>query len=335
MIHGGAPAGWLEFSANLNPLGTPTDVSAAVARVSYDRYADLATSDAEAHLALDTGVARESVLLTAGATEAIRLVIAAFGRDRRTVILGPTYTEYARLAARSCTTAAEIRALPPSFEPPTAEALDAFGRGPCLLFVCDPNNPTGRAIGGEQLRRLAAAVPVHSLLVLDQSFAPFAASTSSASELLSRGRVVLVRSLTKRLAAPGLRVGYVIGAPAAIATLRRLQDPWSVGAHAIAAAGTAKWELKGEECERIASWRVRLARGLEDRGFGVVPSEANFLLARVGPEAPRLVHALALRRIAVRECTSFALPEHLRLAVRPPDEQDVLLEAIAAIGVRA
>lgn len=331
MTHGGAPAGWLEFSANVNPTGTPAVVAAAVAAARYDRYADLDPTAAEAHLAADAGVPADSVLLTAGATEAIRLVVSAFLAGGGAAIVGPTYSEYERLARQTGSAIDITHADPPLFDPPIERAIAGLPSGARALFLCDPNNPTGRALVRERLRELIASVPRDVTLIIDQSFAPFASPTISASECVSAGSVVLVRSLTKTLAVPGLRLGYVISRPDIVAALRALQDPWSVAAHAVAAARVSSWSLPQDVRETVVAWRERLADALAGQGLHAVPSETNFLLVHAGAGTAALVAALADRRIALRSCASFGLPEHVRVAVRPPAEQDALLGALAAI----
>ena len=331
MTHGGAPAGWLEFSANLNPIGTPHAVATAIAGASYGHYADLDPAAAEAHLAADAGVSPECVLLTAGATEAIRLVSTALVDRGEAAIVGPTYSEYARAVRAGRGRAVDVDASAPSFDPPIERALARLARVSGALFLCDPNNPTGRALGSELLRHVLGSLPRTASLVLDQSFAPFASSSVGASECLAAGEVVLVRSLTKVLATPGLRLGYVIARPRTVAALRAAQDPWAVGAHAIAAAMLVSWALPAEMRACVTRWRERLATALPAYGLHPLPSDTNFLLVHVGPAAAGLIETLAGRRIAVRSCASFGLPEYIRFAVRPPAEQDLLLRALAAI----
>lgn len=330
-MHGGAPAGWLEFSANLNPIGTPAAVVDAIAGASYGRYADLDPTRAEAHLAADAGVPADCVLLTAGATEAIRLVSAAFARDGTAVVVGPTYSEYRRAVHLHGGRVIDMNASPPAFDPPIDAALAQLSTGAQLLFLCDPNNPTGRGLRSDDLHRIVGALPTGAPLALDQSFAPFTLSGASASAHLAAGDVLLVRSLTKVLATPGLRVGYVIAKPATIAMLRSAQDPWAVGAHGIAAAMAASWSLPSAVRQSVVDWRARLARALTTFGMQALPSQANFLLVHAGDTAQMLVAALAARRIAVRWCGTFGLPEYLRVAVRPPAEQDLLIKALASI----
>lgn len=335
--HGGAPASWLDLSANPNPLGTPGAVRAAIAAAPYDRYADLDVRAAERHLAADAGLAPESVLLTAGATEALRLIATALIEPGvRGVVAGPTYGEYARVAALAGVIVDEVRSVGRSFDPPVAglaSALAAPGRS--VIVVADPNNPTGRSVGPSGWRRLLGALQApeagEAVLVVDQSFAPFAAARPPAGLLLATSRVLLVRSLTKRLAVPGVRVGYVLGPPRLLARLRAVRDPWPVGAHAIAAASAARWELGRSERARIVAWRRSLAAGLAAHGLRPVRSDANFILAWAGPRALEILVGLARRRIAVRDATSFDLPGYLRVAVCPPAEQALLLAALDAL----
>ena len=330
VAHGGAPRGWLEFSASLNPCGTPPAVRAAVARAGYGAYADLDPREAELHLAEDAGVAATCVLLTAGATEALRLAVRAFGEPSgRAAVLGPTYGEYSRLAAMHGIATVEVRAHAPDFAPPVelfAGALAAERLS--LAVVCDPNNPTGRRLTADALGAICDALPPGAVLVIDQSFAAFSDEPLCAAELTRRPNVILVRSLTKLLAAPGIRAGYVIGPAELVAALRGVRDPWSPGAHAIAAAGAASWHIDPALRGTLAAWRSRLARALGGLGLPTVPSDAPFLLAHAGPRAGGLLRSLAAERIAVRWCASFGLSEHVRLAVRPPEEQDALLRAL-------
>lgn len=337
-MHGGAPAGWLDVGVNLSPLGVPEPVRRALTAVRFDRYADLDPSAAERHLAADAGVSPSRVLLTAGASEALRLIATALLRPGvRALIAGPTYGEYGRLAALSGAEVEECRAAAPAFRPPVAALERALRRsGPAVAFVCDPNNPTGRPLTDADLRRLVAALGDRAnrhrrLLVIDQSFAPFADRRSPLADLLATGRVIVIRSLTKLLSCPGIRVGYVLSSARLLAQLVAVRDPWPVGAHAIAVASAATWTLDPAAKRQVRAWRGMLADGLRARGLRPCPSAANFLLVEVGPTAEALVARAARRRVGIRWCASFGLPDHVRVAVRPPADQERLFAVLDAI----
>jgi histidinol-phosphate aminotransferase len=330
VAHGGAPRGWLDFSANVGPFGVSPEVSAAVARSRYDSYGELDARPAERRLATEVGLPRSWVMLTAGATEALRLAAQALLEEgQRALVLAPTYGEYARIASSQGAQVVEVRAQSARLVPPVAAFITQLASGRFrLAFVCDPNNPTGARLRRSQLRTIVDALPARTILVLDQSFVAFSGEMIPVAEIVRGGRVIVVRSLTKRLAAPGLRVGYVVAAPSLVGTLRDVRDPWPLSAQACSAAASASWALSPSARATLAVWRRRLAIALRDLGLVPRPSVANFLLAEVGPLAERLVHALACRRIAVRWCASFGLPDHVRIAVRPPDEQDRLIRAL-------
>ncbi len=333
VVHGGAPAGWLDFSANLNPCGVPGAIARAVAAAGFDTYGALDPRPAEEHLARDAGVDASQLLLTAGAGEGLRLLAEALLAPGDTaLIVGPTYGEYARLVALRSGTTAEIRAEQPEFRPPIDRLLRALAVDrPRLVFLCDPNNPTGARPSDSELSAVVGALHPGTVLAIDQSFAMFAGRGSPVSGLIAGGQVVLVRSLTKSLAAPGLRIGHVLAAPELIEAMRRRREPWPLGAHAIAAATAASWRIPQSCLRRIHEWRARLATGLAALGLRPLPGEANFLLVEAGKGSGALIAGLAAERIALRSCVSFGLPDHVRVAVRPPDEQDRLFAALGRL----
>lgn len=315
--HGGAPAGWLDLSANLNPLGTPAAVRAAIAAAGYGTYADLDPAPAIERLARDSGVETARVVVTAGATEALRLAATRLLRPgSRLLIVGPTYGEYRRLGQLAGATVREVRAVPPSFDPPI-DAIVAALRDfrPQLVVACDPNNPTGRSVGVAGWQRILGAAG-SALILVDESFAPFRGPGSDVP--LDDPRVVVVRSLTKVLAIPGVRAGFLVAAPDLAAELRSLIDPWSSGSHALAAATAGGWGLDEDSRGTITGWREDLVAGLEARGSVVLPADANFVLATVSRSTDRYIAALAAERITVRSCASFGLAGVVRIAVPAP-----------------
>ncbi|MBM4421599.1 MAG: aminotransferase class I/II-fold pyridoxal phosphate-dependent enzyme, partial [Chloroflexi bacterium] len=224
----------------------------------------------------------------------------------------------------------EVRADAPDFALPVDRLVDA---GAAVVLVCDPCNPTGHFAGAGALASLAART-AGATLVVDQSFLPFATRSVEAVSLVASG-AILLRSLTKVLAIPGVRAGYAVSTPARIEAMRAARDPWTAGSHAIAAARAGGFALADRDRQRIEEWRDRLADGLGARGLRPLPSAVNFVLAHAGPDAATIARGLAAARIAVRTCGSFGLPEHLRLAVRPPAEQDRFLAALDALRAAA
>jgi histidinol-phosphate/aromatic aminotransferase/cobyric acid decarboxylase-like protein len=315
--HGGAPAGWLDLSANLNPLGPSAKVQAGIGAATYATYADLDPARTVERLARDSAVEADRIIVTAGATEGLRLAVSHLLRQGdRMLIVGPTYGEYRRLGHLVGATIREVRAEPPSFDPPIdAIVAEIAAFRPDLIVVCDPNNPTGRSIGPTGWRKLLDASGKAHVLV-DESFAPFRAPGTDLP--LNDARIVVVRSLTKALGIPGIRIGFIVAPPDLADGLRHLADPWPVGSHALAAASTGGWSLDDADRRTIADWRTDLVEALTTRGISAVPSDANFALATQTGSTGAFIAGLAAERIAVRSCASFGLTGVVRIAVPTP-----------------
>lgn len=337
--HGGIPPGEgtvLDFSASINPLGPPRSVLRALRRElpAIARYPDPACRDLVQRLAEQHRVEPDQVVVGNGSNELIHAVARTF-RPRRVAIAEPTYTEYLRASQLVGADVDHWLAAGEYFD------LDPFDpEGADLVWLCNPNNPTGR------LWPTGALLPWieghrHTLFVVDEAFLSFRVDEAehSAIPLLERvPNLVVVRSLTKVYALPGLRLGYAVASPARAAHVREQLAPWSVNALA-QIAGRAALEDDGflrqtrawlpAERETLARWLNGLACDLE-----VTPSGACFLLLRLrGVTSAWLTRALLRRGIAVRDASNFVgLDDHyVRVAVRLPEENRRLREELGAV----
>jgi histidinol-phosphate aminotransferase len=327
------PACVLDLSQSLAPLPPPRAVQEAIAACDYRPYPEPSYRRLRAALAARHGLGAEWCLPVNGASEAIFLACRAFlSPGDRALVLTPTFGEYGR-AARLC--GAQVVALPAraeaAFRWEVEEACrQARALRPQLLFLCCPNNPTGVYLEREEVEALAAALG-GGLLVLDEAFVDFVEGAWDSAQLVGRGRVLALRSLTKVFALAGLRLGYALGRPELLERLRAQQPPWSINAFAVAAgiACAAAWEHVGRVRGVVAQARASLAEGLRRLGLPVLEGAANFLLAEVGA-ATAFRRRLLLRGVCVRDCTSFGLPAWVRLAVPHPDQVPPVLAAFAA-----
>ena len=201
---------------------------------------------------------------------------------------------------------------------------------PRLVFLCNPNNPTGTFVAPDTIAHWATAWP-GTLFIVDEAYLTFAAPAPSVLPVL-RDNMLVLRSMTKAYALAGLRLGYAIGAPDVLAALRRARPPWSVNALAQAAGIAALQDTAHlTSClARIASATHDLLVGLHALGLAPVPSTTHFCLVRVGNGAA-CRQALLERGILVRDCASFGLPEYIRVATRRPAENARLLAALAEV----
>lgn len=286
------PDAVLDLSANLNPFAPPVD--AVVARHlagSLGRYPDARdTAAATAAMADAMAVDADRLLLTNGGAEAIALVATELGRGW---VSSPEFSLYARHLA--------------VLDPGAPE------------FRSDPNNPTG-----------ALAAPGASAGVWDEAFYPLATGRwsrrSGVVDAAGEDGAVVVGSLTKVLACPGLRLGYVVapadggaavGCPDLLARLERRQPRWSVSTPALVALPDllAAVDLRGWAAS-VAQAREELVCVLVQHGLMPRPSSANFVLV---DGAPGLRAALAPHGVVVRDCSTFGLPDSARIAVPDAD----------------
>jgi histidinol-phosphate aminotransferase len=217
-----------------------------------------------------------------------------------------------------------------------AAAIDDTTR---IVFVCNPNNPTGTAVRRAQLERFLDAVPAETLVVLDEAYREFVTDPDvpDGLELLpGRPNLAVLRTFSKAWGLAGLRVGYLIAADPAVAeAVRKTHVPFSVSslAQAAAVAALASEEEVRRRCASVVAERERLTAALRHRGFDVSDSQANFVWLPVGEQAAELAAALESRAVITRPFAG----EGIRVTVGTPEEDDVFLAALDAAvsdGVR-
>ena len=311
----------LDFSASINPLGVSPAVTEALRHLDLAAYPDPDCSELRSALAERLGLEPAGILIGNGATELIHLLARALlGTGASAAIFTPTFGEFeaaCRLQGVAPVHIAPVEQRRFRWDLPAAARLIAALR-PALLFLCNPNNPTGTYLGADDLEAIAAALGDAGLLVLDEAYAPFVERRWDATRLLRLGNVALLRSMTKDHALTGLRLGYLLSSRAVVERVRRFQHSWSVNAAAqaagVAALADGAHVARGREAAR--SGRTYLTQELGRLGLSCTEASANFLLAQVGAAAALRLRLLREHRMCVRDCASFGLPDHVRIGVR-------------------
>ena len=314
----------LDFSANINPLGPSRRVRQAVDVVNLSAYPDRQSVALREDLAARLGVGTENLLVGNGSTELIHLLArVGLQPQERCLVFTPTFGEYETAAGMAGAELHFFRAKETEgFSWSVDAAMEAIKHvRPKMIFLCNPNNPTGIYLDGSDVKRLSEAVGRGALVVLDEAYASLADRSWDSNPLLNTGNIVILRSMTKDHALAGVRLGYMMAQPNIVSTVRQLQPAWSVNGIAQEVGIAA---LKDEAHVAAARKIIHQAKGylyreLDLLGVPVIPSAANFVLVRV-KNATRIRKALLIRGIAVRDCTSFDLPEYIRIAVRRPEE---------------
>jgi len=338
---GCAPGEILDFSASINPLGPPDwlreEMSRSVSGLVH--YPDPDCRDLASAAARRFNVNEGEVVAGNGSTEILFALVRAL-RPNRALIPVPAYTDYARACAVA---GVEFHAWPldpdQDFRPDLA-ALGKHIQPGDAVFLGRPNNPTGRGFSLSELADLASASPA-AAIVVDEAFIDF---TDRASCIPERpDNVVVLYSLTKIFAVPGLRLGLGFASPELAASLRGLLPPWSVSSPAQAVGIRALEDTGFVEHSRVQVRALArdLASGLGSLpGLAVHPGEANFLLCRLdGRDAGEVADKLIREhKIAVRVCGDFAGlgGGWLRVAVRTGRENQRLIDALGSVlGAKA
>ncbi|MGH9381253.1 MAG: aminotransferase class I/II-fold pyridoxal phosphate-dependent enzyme [Thermoanaerobaculia bacterium] len=292
------------------------------------RYPNASTL--ESALAARFGVPAESVLVTAGADEALDRICRAFlGPGLRALTTVPTFAMLPRYVDLAGAALDAVEWWDGPF-PQSALRRAVAERRPAVVFLTSPVNPTGRPVPTAALRALAGA-DCAAVLVADLAYVEFADEDPTAELLASPGALV-VRTLSKAWGLAGLRVGYVLGSPERIESLRAAGGPYSVAAFSLTLA--AAWLHEGESAVATAVARVReerreLACRLRGAGLEVPESQASFVLAR-GRSAAWLGDALAGLGIAVRRIDDPSGPGAVRLTCPGGEAQHRLLAGLDA-----
>jgi threonine-phosphate decarboxylase len=325
-----ASAGLLDFSQNINPLGAPEGAIDAARRALYEesgRYPDPGYPRLREALAAYLSVPSGKIVPTNGGAEALFLAALSAGVEGKALILEPTFSEYAAAArAAGLEPVCRVARRPEDgfrLDPTAFEDLEGIS----LVFLCNPNNPTGDVLTRDEVLEVADGVRERgAVLVVDEAFADFTPGVSVAAEVDTG--LCVARSFTKFFAIPGLRLGSLVcGDPGHV---EPFQPSWSVNAVAAAAGAVAVRDKNFVDASvsEVARLRAELFEALEGLpGLTPLPGAANFLLVH-GPQG--LSERLARRGVLVRGCEPFVGlgPGYFRVAVRGAGENGRLVAAI-------
>lgn len=330
----------MDFSASVNPLGpSPRAVRAIQSALAHlVHYPDPDCVALREALAKRCGLMAECFLIGSGLSELIQLLPAALS-IRRALVIGPTFSEYVRAVRLHGGQVSRLDAArSEQYQPPlreTLSVLDAARHSVDAVFVCNPNSPTGQAVSHGELSELVRGAERRGVwVVLDEAFVDYCEERSLLRDVAEHSRLIVLRSFTKFYALPGLRIGYLAGAPEVVRRIRDRQPPWSVNALAQAAALASVTDVRhvSRSLAFMRAERPRLVRQLEELpDVRVYPSAANFLMVELTSWMMAATLAGVLRRegILIRDCSRVpGLTEQtVRIAVRTSRENRRLVAA--------
>jgi histidinol-phosphate aminotransferase len=301
----GPPPGLVRLSANENPYGPSPKALEAIAAASREGayYAGAVEDELRAMLAEANGVGEDSVVITTGSAEALCAATVAGARQGPVVAPQLTFSAHLRYAERL---GAEIVRVPltDAMDTDLDAMLAATGPGTGLVYLCNPNNPTGVAIDPAALRRFTRAASEHAPVLIDEAYNELMDDPAQASmvDLVRAGHpVVVTRTFSKLFGLAGLRVGYAIAPPELAATIGRHAMSWpNVAGLAAAIASYRDADFIAFSKARIAEGRRMIADTFERHGVPVLPSQANFVYADIGRDADAFQAAMRAKGVQIR-----------------------------------
>ncbi|MEM2160458.1 MAG: threonine-phosphate decarboxylase CobD [Candidatus Nitrosotenuis sp.] len=327
----------IDFSSNVNPLGTPNSVKKALGLAKISAYPDHDSSKLKQALAKYLGVSVDNVVVGNGATEIIYdFCRATISKSTSVLITSPTFGEY---EAASSLCGAKLR----FFKTLNLESdLESFiqkipQNG--IVFVCNPNNPTGEFLQKKLLTQIIRTAKAKSAIVfVDECFIELTRmQDQSVVDLISKfPNLFVLRSMTKSFGLAGLRLGYAIGNKALVSILNKIKIPWSVNAlaHQAGLAALSDTTFLAKSQKLIQSESKFLINSISRLdGFSCFDTATNFVLIKTKQPSKTIQKKLLQKNILVRDCSNFrGLNSHyIRVAVRTHKENQKLVSALESI----
>ncbi len=327
----------VKLASNENPLGMPESAKAAMVRAAAElgRYPDSNAFELKAALAARYGVPAEWITLGNGSNDILEMTAHAFVERGQSVV----YAQYSFAVYALATQGLGARAIvvpAVDYGHDLNAMLAAVEDDTRLLFIANPNNPTGTFIEGPALEAFLEKVPKRVVVVLDEAYTEYLAAEhryDSIAWVRRYPNLVVSRTFSKAFGLAGLRVGFAIAQPALTDLLNRLRQPFNVNtiAQAAAVAALGDTAFLDKTAELNAAGYRRLAQAFDKLGLEYVPSFGNFVLVRVGQDdgaGARVNLALLKQGVIVRPVGNYGLPQWLRVTIGLPEENEAFVAAL-------
>lgn len=334
----------IKLASNENPYGASPRALEAMRHAVADTwlYPDGSGYVLKAKLAARLRVDPNQITLGNGSNDVLVLLAEAFLQPGLDSVLSQyAFVAYPIAIQAAGATAVVTPATPADSAMPLGHDLEAMARAITprtrLVFIANPNNPTGTWVPAARLREFIARVPTHALVVLDEAYFEYRFDEKGGVLEVQDGipwiaefpNLVIVRTFSKAYGLAGVRVGYAVSHPSVADMLNRVRQAFNVSVIGLAGAAAALDDIAHlEAAVNVAvSERARVAECLARLGTPVLPSAGNFLLLHAGANARERFDRLLRQGIIVRPVGNYGLPEHLRVTLGTPDQNDRFLRA--------
>ena len=334
----------VKLASNENPLGMPKSAHEAMLKAASDlgRYPDSNGFELKNVLSARLGVPADWITLGNGSNDILELAARAVAQAGDEII----FSKHAFAVYPLATQAIGAKAVEiPATEilghdlPAMLKAVKAAGDRAKLVFVANPNNPTGSYLSAQEIENFLVAVPAHVVVVLDEAYNEYLSPNQRYDAIAWVKRfpnMILSRSFSKAYGLAGLRIGYGVAQPALTDLLNRIRQPFNVNSLAQAAAIAAFQDsaFLQEGFELNCTGYVQLTQAFDVLGLTYLPSAGNFVLVKVGDDddaGTRINLELLKRGIIVRPVGNYGLPQWLRISIGLPEENAAFIVALKQI----
>lgn len=331
----------LDFSANISPLGQPNFVWEAIKSVDLNSYPDPDCIELREAISEKISISSfyipiEKIFIGNGSNEIFHLIFRTIlSQNGSALVLTPTYGEY----EFACRIAGGI------VEKFNADSSNGFkwdfrgvsklikDKKPELVIICNPNNPTGLYCDRNEIEiLLKASQEVGSIVVIDQAYLSFVEKPWESISLLKNYNTILVRSMSKDYAQTAIRLGYALASANIVSKLRSIQPDWSVNS---LAQKTGIYVLNDHDYidkvrETVFVAKNFLKKEITGLGLETISSDANFIMIKVN-SASKCRNLLLKKGIVVRDCSSFGLPNYIRVGIRIIDDCKILVNVMKEV----
>lgn len=325
----------VKLASNENPLGPSEQVLAAVATASKDlsRYPDGNGFALKAALAQNFELESNQITLGNGSNDVLELLARAFVSSADEVL----FSQYAFAVYPIVTQAVGATAViaPARNYSHDLQAMSGLiSNKTKLIFIANPNNPTGTFLESDELERFIAQVPETTIVVLDEAYVEYGDGGASSIDWLSQyPNLVITRTFSKAYGLAGLRIGYALSNPEIADILNRIRQPFNGNSLALAAAQAALSDTQYlVQAKKVNdSGMVQLTRGLEELGLSYIPSKANFITIDVVRNGDDIFELLLKQGVIVRPVGNYGLPNHIRVSIGLEAENQRFLDSLGNI----